>query len=185
LKKIGFNYSKRRQFEKIFQPYLHACYNLARYLSGNTHDAEDIVQEAYIKAYRSFEGFNPENTRAWILTITRNSCYSWMRKHYKNLDISLDDESIAQTHKPLQDMAKSPEYLAQSHVNQQLIRQSIASLPMVFREVAVLRELEELSYAEISQILDIPKGTVMSRIARARKKLCELLINLDENDYEL
>lgn len=173
-----FGKSKREQFEKLFQPHLNAAYNLARYLCGNAYDAEDIVQEAYLRAYRAFAEYADDNSRAWILTITRNACYSWMRKHHAKFRVCFDEDSNSLgMDAQISDSAifQSPELITESKCNQQLIRRAIESLPIEFREVTVLRELEELSYREIGLVLGIPKGTVMSRLARARKRLREQL----------
>lgn len=178
-----FGRSKREQFERLFQPHLDGAYNLARYLCGNAYDAEDIVQEAYLRAYRAFGEYTNSNSRAWILTITRNTCYSWMRKHTRDFEVSFDEEShSAEMNALLSDSAnyESPERIAEGECSQQLVRWAIRSLPVEFREVTVLRELEELSYQEIGIVLGIPKGTVMSRLARARKRLRELLANVNE-----
>jgi len=180
-----FGKNKRKQFEKLFQPHLDAAYNLARYLCGNAYDAEDIVQEAYLRAYRAFDDYTNDNSRAWILTITRNSCYSWMRRHNMNLNVSFDEEVNSgdiDTLLSSSAIPQSPEQIAESNSKQQLVRQAIKSLPIEFREVAILRELEELSYQEIGLVLGIPNGTVMSRLARARKRLRILLANVNEQE---
>jgi RNA polymerase sigma-70 factor (ECF subfamily) len=174
---------KKKQFEDMFLPYLDACFNLARYMCGNNYDAEDVVQEVYIRAFRAFSDFNNDNSRAWILTITRNACFSWLRKNNMNQNISLDDDNC---HIDLDSMLmsadenQSPEQLLVCKHTQLLVRKSIQLLPINFREILVLRELEELSYEEISVILDLPKGTVMSRLARARKKLQVLILNAQQ-----
>jgi len=140
------------------------------------------VQEAYLRAYRAFGEYADENSRAWILTITRNTCYSWMRRHAMSLNVSYDRQSVCgevDAQLSGSDLLQSPEQIAASESNQKLIRRAIESLPMEFREVTVLRELEGLSYREIGQVLDIPEGTVMSRLARARLRLRKLLVNVD------
>jgi len=179
-----FGKNKRKQFEKLFQPHLNACYNLARYLCGNAHDAEDIVQEAYLRAYRAFDGFTDDNRRAWILTVTRNTCHSWMRRNLNNQCVPFDEELNGldvDTQCSVSIPSRSPEQIAESNNSQQIIIEAIESLPIEFREVAILRELEELSYHDIGLVLGIPKGTVMSRIARARLRLRKLLaIGIDQ-----
>ena len=179
------NNNRRKQFEKLFQPHIDAAYNLARYLCGNAYDAEDIVQEAYLRAYRAFSDYKNDNARAWILTITRNTCYSWIRKNNININVPFDEEINSTENLTLisdSAISKSPEQMLENHDIQSLVRQAIKSLPIEFREVAVLRELEGLSYHEIGLILDIPKGTVMSRIARARSRLRDLLVNPDQQE---
>ncbi len=177
-----FRKSKRKQYEKLFKPHMDAAYNLARYLCGDAYDAEDIVQEAYLRAYHAFDGYTDDNSRAWILTITRNTCYSWMRRHNMDFSVSFDEETNSiEAAAQFSDSAipRSPEQIVESQVSQQLVRKAIESLPIEFREVAILRELEGLSYHEIGYVLGIPKGTVMSRIARARNRLRGLLANVD------
>ncbi len=177
-----FGNSKRKQFEAQFRPHLDAAYNLAHYLCRSAYDAEDIVQEAYLRAYRAFDEYADGNSRAWILTITRNTCYSWMRRHATNLNVSYDQRSVCgevDAQLSNSDLLQSPEQIAASDGNRKLIRRAIESLPIEFREVTVLRELEGLSYREIGQVLDIPEGTVMSRLARARLRLRKLLVNVD------
>ena len=143
------------------------------------------MQEAYLRAYRAFDGYISSNDRAWILTITRNTCYSWMRKHNMNVTVSFDEKAFRENDDIYISDAtnfQSPECIAESENNQQLIRQAIEQLPLEFREVTVLRELEDMSYKEIEIILDIPKGTVMSRLARARKRLRQLLANVKHQE---
>jgi len=176
-----FGKNKQKRFEELFQQHIDSAYNLAKYLCGNAYDAEDIVQEAYLRAYRAFDGYTDDNSRAWILTITRNTCHSWMRRNSRNLDVPFDEhynsmEDDSQT--PNSATPQSPESITESNANQRLIRNAIESLPIEFREVAILRELEGLSYREIGRILEIPKGTVMSRIARSRSRLRKHLRNM-------
>lgn len=176
---------KRRQFEALFQPHLDAAYNLARYLCGNSTDAEDIVQEVYLKAYRAFDNYANDNSRAWILTITRNTCYSWWRKNKNNAGQVFDDNSYSPGNHHQDFFAthnESPEKFAEHADLQQYLKSAIAALPIEFREVFVLRQLEDLSYDEISTILDIPRGTVMSRLARARARLQQPLTKIGIQD---
>ncbi|MEE9492393.1 MAG: sigma-70 family RNA polymerase sigma factor [Gammaproteobacteria bacterium] len=172
-----FGNGRRKQFEKLFQPHLNAAYNLARYLCGNAFDAEDIVQEAYLRAYRAFANYNDENSRAWILTITRNTCYSWMRKYHMNIEMSFNEEldSTEIEGMPACSIPQSPEQLAESACCQRQVREAIKLLPIAFREVIILRELEGLSYREIAAVTGNPQGTVMSRLSRARQQLRQLL----------
>jgi len=177
-----FGNNKRKQFEMLFQPHLDAAFNLARHLCSNACDAEDIVQEAYMRAYRSFDKYTDNNSRAWILTITRNTCYSWMRRNYMKPDISFDEESVNDYVDVAEQDAvipRSPEQNVMALCDQQNVKSAIDALSLEFREVIILRELEGFSYREIGQVLDIPDGTVMSRLARARRRLRKLL----ENDY--
>jgi len=159
--------TQRARFEQIIVPHLDAAYNLARWLTRNDQDAEDIVQEASLRAFRFFAGFHGGDSRAWLLTIVRHTCYTWLQRHRSDrLAMPLDDEQHA-----LACDAADPEVLVLHQIDQTALRQAIEALPVEFREVIVLRELEELSYKQIAGIADIPVGTVMSRLARARKRL--------------
>ena len=149
-------------------PYLNSAYNLARWLTRNEQDAADIVQDAFLRALRSFDSFViGRDARAWILAIVRNSCRTWLRKNRSpEASVPLDDDSgtvIGTWSDPEAELIKK--------ANSQLIRQALEELPFEYREVLILRELEELSYKEIAQIADIPLGTVMSRLSRARREL--------------
>ncbi len=158
---------KVSQFESIVLPHLDAAYNLARWLTRNDQDAEDMVQEACLRAFKSFDSFYGANARAWILTIVRNTCYTWLVKNrVSELTTSLDDN----LHEPESEIP-NPQVLLLEHEDKQLLRQALESLPVEFREIVILRELEELSYKEIADIFGIPPGTVMSRLARARRRL--------------
>ena len=148
-----------------------AAYNLARWLVRNDHDAEDVVQEAYLRAFKYFGGYRGGEGRTWLLTIVRNSCYSWLQR---NRARELTD-SIDETQEDLALEFANPELLLLQHADAQMVRAALAELPIEFREVMVMRELEELSYKEIATIADLPIGTVMSRLARGRKRLHSLL----------
>lgn len=164
--------NKRLRFEQIVLPHLDAAYNLARWLIRNDQDAEDLVQEAYTRAFKSFDGFHGVDGRAWLLTIVRNTCYTWLQqKRTHELAMPFDEE----LHSPDSD-ASNPEALLLRSANTQMLREALEELPVEFREIVILRELEELSYKEIAAISDIPLGTVMSRLARARKKLEQHLL---------
>ncbi len=158
---------KLTRFEQIVLPHWQAAYNLARWLTGQDQDAEDVVQEAYLRAFKFFEGFHGEDSRAWLLTIVRHTAYTWLRRNReRDLTISLDEE----LHSLDNEMATSDTMLPQI-ADQQLLREALEALPVAFREVVILHDLEELSYKEIALIADIPLGTVMSRLARARQRL--------------
>jgi RNA polymerase sigma factor (sigma-70 family) len=155
------------RFEEAVLPHLDAAHNLARWLIRQEQDAEDLVQESYLRAFKSFEGFRGGDGRAWILTIVRNTCYTWLQRgRWKELTTSFDEE----IHSPETDAA-NPEALLLGHAGREQLTRAIEELPVEFREALVLRELEGLSYKEISDIAGIPLGTVMSRLARARKIL--------------
>jgi len=146
-------------------PHLDAAYNLAHWLLRNASDAEDVVQEAFLRAFKSFEGFRGGNSRAWLLTIVRNATYDWLRKKQRNDETIQFDEEL---HLPDEVVWQSEEMIAEQR---QVVRQAIEELPVGYREVTVLRELEGVSYREIAAILQVPVGTVMSRLARARNQL--------------
>jgi RNA polymerase sigma-70 factor (ECF subfamily) len=158
-------------FETAVLPHLDAAYNLAHWLTRNDADAEDVVQEAYLRAFKFFAGFHGEDGRAWLLGIVRNTTYTWMQRNRSpELNMPLDDEL---------DEVKSndlgPEALLLQKADAQMLRQAVEELPLEFREVLVLRELEEMSYKQIAVMADLPIGTVMSRLARARKRLQQIL----------
>ena len=154
-----------------------AAYNLARWLTRNDHDAEDVVQEACLRALRYFEGFHGGEGRAWLLTIVRHTCYSWLEKNRPTEVSAGFDESASTADRAGFDpdmMAAeggNPEAIALQNAHRRILDQAIAALPLGFREVLILRELEDLSYKEIARVIDAPVGTVMSRLARARKLL--------------
>lgn len=147
--------------------HLDAAYNLARWLMRNEQDAEDMVQEACLRAFTFFHSFHGEDGRAWLLAIVRNTCYTWLRKNRaQELDTVFDE----QKHSVEADMA-DPEVLLLQKADRELLQQLLEQLPTEFREVLILRELEGMSYKQISAIADLPIGTVMSRLARARRRL--------------
>lgn len=152
--------------------HLGAAYSLARWLVHNEHDAEDLVQEAYLRALRFFSGYYGGDSRAWLLTIVRNTCYTWLQRN-RNLRLTepIDDnlEEIGL------DFA-NPEVLLLQQLDSQMVRAALQELPLEFREVVVLREMEGLAYKEIAGIVDIPIGTVMSRLKRGRQRLYALLV---------
>jgi RNA polymerase sigma-70 factor (ECF subfamily) len=154
-------------FEEAFLPHLDAAYNLARWLTRNEADAQDVVQEAYLRALRFFNAFHGTDGRAWLLTIVRHASYTWLRRK-KSAELPYDAEETIQLRKS---NAPDPETLQVIRFQRQRLREAIEELPLEFREVIILRELEELSYKEIAVVTGIPIGTVMSRLARARKKL--------------
>ena len=157
-------------FEELMLPHLDAAHNLARWLLRNEEDAQDVVQEAYLRAFKSFDGFHGSNGRAWLLTIVRNASYTWLRKN-RGTDLTTFDEQI-QT--PDCDPA-TPATMLQQLEDAQRVREAMEELPVEFREILVLRHLEGLSYNEISHIAQLPPGTVMSRLARARARLKQSL----------
>ncbi len=163
--------NKRKYFEQTVLPHLDAAYNLARWLTGEAQDAEDVVQEAMLRAFRFFEGFHGEDGRAWLLTIVRHTAYTWMRQNRAQaLVTSLDDEQP-----PGDPLSTDSEELLVQTLDRESLYQAIAALPVEFREVVILHDLEGLAYKEIAFIAKVPIGTVMSRLSRARKRLYEKL----------
>jgi RNA polymerase sigma-70 factor (ECF subfamily) len=154
-------------FEEAVMPHLDAAYNLARWLMRNEADAQDMVQEAYLRALRFFGGFHGTDARAWLLTIVRNTCYTWLKRN-RSMELSGDFEEVVLT---IESDEPDPEASHMLKVRAELVNEAIEKLPIEFREVVILRELEELSYKEIAEITGIPIGTVMSRLSRARKRL--------------
>jgi RNA polymerase sigma factor (sigma-70 family) len=159
------------QFEQVVMPHLDAAYNLARWLAGNDHDAEDIAQEASLRAFRFLAGFRGGNSRSWLLTIVRNTAYTWLKQNRPQTLVSIADVELRE----IEDPAAASHSATLHHADRDVLRAALEALPVEFREVLILRELEGLSYKEIAEIADAPIGTVMSRLARARKQLQEYL----------
>lgn len=175
---------KARRFEEIVLPHLNTAYNLARWLSRSDQDAQDIVQEAYLRAFKFFDGCHGDDARAWLLAIVRNTTYTWLqqnREHVKNTPFDEEVHGLnAEGSVTLLNQAdNNPEAILARNDDKRLINQSLEQLPLEFREVLVLRELENLSYKEIAIVAGIPIGTVMSRLARGRKLLLECLERMD------
>src|SRR6202043_924482 len=158
-------------FEEMILPHLDAAHNLARWLLRNEQDAKDIVQEAYLRAFKSFGGFHGSNGRAWLLTIVRNTSYTLLKKNrVADLTTPFDEEIHASD-----DESVTAATILERSEDVELIREAMDELPAEFREILTLRYQEDLSYKEIADIAQIPPGTVMSRLARARGKLKERL----------
>jgi RNA polymerase sigma-70 factor (ECF subfamily) len=153
------------RFEELIMPHLDAAHNLARWLTGNEHDAEDVVQDAFLRAFKFFGGFRGGNSRSWVLSIVRNTCYTWLQKNRKQTLVF--DEEIHD----VEDPAANPEALLFRNADREMILKAMEELPVEFREVMILRELEGMSYKEIAEVTEVAIGTVMSRLARARKQL--------------
>jgi RNA polymerase sigma-70 factor (ECF subfamily) len=161
----------RARFEQLVLPHVDAAFNLARWLLRGRADAEDVAQEALLRACRFFRGFHGGDARAWLLQIVRNTCYTWLEKN-RPMELSMEfDEEIH-----LQACA-TPETLAIAGDDRERLILALETLPPRFREILVLRELEGCSYKEIAAITSIPIGTVMSSLSRARRQLCSALAN--------
>jgi RNA polymerase sigma factor (sigma-70 family) len=165
--------NKLATFEEAVLPHLDAAYNLARWLTRNDTDAADVVQEAFLRAFKFFSGFHGEDGRSWLLAIVRNTSYTWMQHNRSpELSVPVDNELHEIESKDL-----NPEALLVQRSDTLMVRKALEELPVEFREVLVLRELEEMSYRDIANITDLPLGTVMSRLARGRKRLQLALTN--------
>ena len=172
--------TKAMNFEEAVMPHMDAAYNLARWLTRNDADAQDMVQEAYLRALRFFSGFRGADARAWLLTIVRNTCYTWLRRN-RSPELSCDFDEVVLAREA---EGPDPETQQLMKAQAQMVNDAIDKLPIEFREVVVLRELEELSYKEIAVVLGVPIGTVMSRLARARKRLMVSLQGDNKSDYQ-
>ena len=158
---------RARLFESTVLPHLDAAYNLARWLAGNDHDAQDVAQEASLRAFKFFGKFRGDNARAWLLTIVRNTFYTWLRKNRPPENtVEINDETLS-----VEDVLANAEAVNPQFADADAVRRAIAELPVEFREVVILREMEGFSYKEIAELAEVPIGTVMSRLARARKML--------------
>jgi RNA polymerase sigma factor (sigma-70 family) len=159
---------KQALFEQTVMPHLNAAYNLARWLTRNPDDAEDLVQEAFLRAFRAFETFEGKDGRAWLLAVVRNTCFTWLKKKGDLTAVEFDEQVHGAANENAESVLLNEAALGSLHG-------CLEGLPLEFREVIILRELEELSYKEISDIARVPIGTVMSRLARGRKRLQECL----------
>ena len=157
-------------------PHLRAAYNLARWLTHNDHDAQDVVQEAYLRAVRSFDRYRGGDPRSWMLTIVRNTCYTWLRQNRRSEQPPAGDHPDDAGAEIPADAADEPEAQFIRNADKRLLQEALEKLPAEFREAFVLRELEGCSYKEIADITDAPLGTVMSRLARARRQLQQSLL---------
>jgi RNA polymerase sigma-70 factor (ECF subfamily) len=162
-------------FEEIVLPHLDAAYRLAQWLTGRNHDAEDLVQEASLRAFRYLYTFAGGNSRAWFLKIVRNTCYQWRARAGAVVTDAFDER----LHSPVQPTG-DPEALLARAEGSALIQRALDELPVRFRELLVMRELEGLSYRELAEIGGIPVGTVMSRLSRARQALHQALTTLQQ-----
>jgi len=162
----------RERFEQAVLPHLDAAYNLARWLTRNEHDAQDVTQESFLRAFRFFDGYQGGNMRAWLLTIVRNTCYTWLHQN-RPPDSSVEfDEEIHSSDAP---GGADPELQVLASADKETVHRALEELPDIFREVLVLREMEGMSYKEIADVSSVSIGTVMSRLARARTRLRESL----------
>ena len=166
--------SDQARFTEVFLPHLVDAFRLARWIAGSRADAEDIVQEASMRAFKNIRGFSGGNPRAWVLTIVRNTSYSWLAKN-RPKDVVFSDD-LDQDHREQIEQAgtqemQTPEAALIAKLEAEQVRKAMASLPAPFREILVLREIHDLDYRTIAEVAALPIGTVMSRLARARRLL--------------
>jgi RNA polymerase sigma factor (sigma-70 family) len=161
------------RFTSVVLPHLDAAYNLAHWLTGNRTDAEDVVQDASLRAFRAIRDFAGGSTRAWVLCIVRNTACSWLRKNRPTAVVTVENlEAVEAAYaKPADQDGETPEAALIAKTDAEYLRAAIAALPTPFRETLVLRDIEGLDYREIAEATEVPIGTVMSRLARARSRL--------------
>jgi len=181
------NKDERAVFDEVFLPHMAEAYLLARWLTGNACDAEDVVQDAALRAFRGINSFGAVNARAWSLTIVRNTAYSWLAKNRPKAVVFTDDLSAAEQQElehegPHGTRIETPEEIALFKADAEDGQHALAQLPAQFREVIVLREINQLNYRDIAEITNVPIGTVMSRLSRGRQLLITLL---GDREYKL
>ena len=166
----------KTRFADVVIPHLDDACSLARWITGNRADAEDVVQEACLRAYRGIGGFRGENGRAWTLAIVRNAAYDWLRKNRSSAVVHVDDlEAVEHFADDAALKGNDPEAALIARADEARLEAAIASLPTIFRETLVLRDVQGLDYREIAAITNVPIGTVMSRLARGRRRLIAML----------
>ena len=163
----------RERFEQAVLPHLDAAYSLARWLTRNDQDAQDVTQESFLRAFRFFDGYQGGNMRAWLLTIVRNTCYTWLHQNRPPESAVEFDEEIHSDE--VSRGGADPELQVLANADKETVHRALEELPEVFREALVLRELEGMSYKEIADVTSVSLGTVMSRLARGRARLRESL----------
>jgi len=174
------NKDERAAFDEVFLPHLPEAYRLAQWLAGNASDAEDIVQEAALRAFRGIKNFGAVNARAWSLTIVRNTAFSWLTKNKPRTVVFLNDLSAVEQQELEYEglhgaRIETPEEIALFKADTEEVQKALAQLPVQFREVIVLREINQMNYRDIAEITNAPIGTVMSRLSRGRQLLIALL----------
>jgi RNA polymerase sigma factor (sigma-70 family) len=174
------NKDERAAFDEVFLPHLPEAYRLARWLTGSASDAEDIVQEAALRAFRGIKRFGAVNARAWSLTIVRNTAFSWLAKNKPRTVVFMNDLSATEQQElehegPHGARVETPEEIALFKADAAQVQKALAQLPVQFREVIVLREINQMNYRDIAEVTNVPIGTVMSRLSRGRQLLTALL----------
>jgi RNA polymerase sigma-70 factor (ECF subfamily) len=170
---------ERKRFEQMMMKHLDASYNLARWLLRDPAEAEDVVQIAYMKAFEHFSTFSGGNSAGWILTIVRNTAYNWLNKYKKNNNLISFEEALHSSHQDITTTLEqmNPEEVVSAAASDSQIIKLMESLSINFREILFLREIEGYSYKEIAEITQVSKGTVMSRLSRARGQLRQIIID--------
>jgi RNA polymerase sigma-70 factor (ECF subfamily) len=171
--------SRLRLFEEVILPHLNSAFNLARWMTRNDQDAQDVVQESYMRAFRFFDSYRGGDGKSWLLEVVRNTCFTFQRREMRKSTVVVFDEAA---HTPSVKQPNAEEALVEAG-NRQILRRCIEGLPEPFREVLVMRELEEMSYRQIAEVSGVPPGTVMSRLSRARKRLEECAKGRDMESY--
>ncbi len=161
-------------FEESILPHMDAAYNLARWLARSDVDAQDIVQESYLRAYKFFAGYRGGDSRSWLLRIVRNTFYTWLEQTRRDGKTTAEADELSEN---FESPILAPDEILLRQADNELLREAIEELPVEFRETLVMRDLEGLSYKEIAEVADIPLGTVMSRLARARRLLREKVVD--------
>jgi RNA polymerase sigma-70 factor (ECF subfamily) len=174
------NKDERAAFDEVFVPHLPEAYRLARWLAGSASDAEDIVQEAALRAFRGIKSFGAVNARAWSLTIVRNTAFSWLAKNKSKTVVFMNDLSVTEQQELEYEglhgtRIETPEEIALFKADAEEVQKALAQLPVQFREVIVLREINQMNYRDIAEVTNVPIGTVMSRLSRGRQLLTALL----------
>ncbi|MHA7680598.1 sigma-70 family RNA polymerase sigma factor [Cupriavidus sp. PET2-C1] len=170
-----------QRFETLVMPHMTSAFNVARWLTHNDQDAQDVVQEAYLRAFRFIGGFRGEDARAWLLSIVRNTFYTWHQQNRGHAaQTMMFEEDMHSLETSVADHDDSPEAMLIRSQSQKRVHKALLGLRLEYREVVVLRELEDLSYKEIATIVGIPIGTVMSRLGRGRQQLAALLAPTDQ-----
>jgi RNA polymerase sigma-70 factor (ECF subfamily) len=176
---VDLSMTRLARFEAVVLPHLDAAYNLARWLTRNDHDAQDVVQEAFARALRYFDTLKDAEARAWLLAIVRNTGFTWLEKNRPSEVVALDepglvgDDAEVAGHPAPAD--SNPEVIVLQGAQRRLVNLALEELPVAYREVLVLRELEDMSYKEVAEVTGIPIGTVMSRLSRGRGLLRAIL----------
>ncbi len=171
---------ERTLFDEVFLPHMAEAFRLAQWLTGNSYDAEDVVQDAALRAFRGIKNFGAINARAWSLTIVRNTAYSWLMKNRPKAvvftdDLSLSEQQALEHESPQGTRIETPEEIVLFKADAEDVQRALAQLPTQFRELIVLREINQLNYRDIAEVTNVPIGTVMSRLSRARQLLIALL----------